>query len=80
MPNYHIVNVSTQGCGPESGYALCEAIELAGPHFGFVVPVNDVVAWFEAAVMKILVLVDARIVILCEVCSQTVLELQSEPK
>jgi hypothetical protein len=75
LPGCRTTNVSTSESGLESRCALCEAIELAGPHFDFVVPVNDVVAWLEAAVMKILVLVDARIVVLREVCSQTGLEL-----
>jgi hypothetical protein len=46
--------------------ALCEAFELAGPHFDFVVPVNDSVAGLEAAEMETAVLVDARIVVLRE--------------
>lgn len=37
--------------------------ELACPHFDWVVIVYDVVAWFEAAMVEVLVLVDARIVI-----------------
>ena len=72
MPGWRTINVRTSETSLDSRCALCEAIELAGPHFGFFVVVNDVVVWFEATVMKILVLVDARIVVVGEVWSQIV--------
>lgn len=52
--------------------ALCETIELASPYFDFVIPVNDIIVWLEAAMMKILDLVDARINVVGEVWLQTV--------
>ena len=66
-----MTNVRTSETSLDSRCALCEAIELAGPHFGFFVIFNDVVVCLEAAVMKMLVLVDSRIVV-GEVWSQTV--------
>jgi len=67
LPGWRTINVRTSETSLDSRCALCEAIELAGPHFGFVVIVNDVVFWLEAAMMKMLVLVDARIVVVGEI-------------
>jgi hypothetical protein len=44
-------------------HILGKTDELAGPHFDCVVIVYDVVAWFQPAMVEVLVLVDARIVI-----------------
>jgi hypothetical protein len=44
-------------------YILGKTDKLAGPHFNCVVIVSDVVVWLEAAMVEVLVLVDARIVV-----------------
>ena len=52
----------SQDVSVEQGGALCKSVKLACPHLGFVVIVDDGVA-----VMKILVVVDAGIVVVGEV-------------
>ena len=52
----------SQDVGVKQGCALCKSVKLAHPHLGFIVIVDNGVA-----VMKILVIVDARIVIVGEV-------------
>jgi hypothetical protein len=42
---------------------------LAGPYLNFVEIVNDIVIWLEAAMMKILFLVDTRIIVVSKVAS-----------
>lgn len=44
-------------------HILGKTNELAGPYFDRIVIVYDVVAWLESAMVEVLVLVDARIVI-----------------
>ena len=66
LPNCLTASISTSEGVLKSRRALCEAIELAVPHFSFVVIVNDVVVWLAAAMMKILVLIDARIIVVGE--------------
>jgi hypothetical protein len=46
---------------------LGKAVELAGPHFDFVVIVHNVVIGFKATVVEILVLIDARIIVIGKV-------------
>ena len=51
---------STSETDLESQCALCKATKLASPHFGLVIPINDVVVWLEVTMMNTLVLVDVR--------------------
>ena len=55
-----MTNASTSESDLESRCALCKATKLGSPHFGLVIPINDVVVWLEATMIKILVLVDVR--------------------
>ena len=52
---------------PNLRCVLCKSIKFACPHFGLVVIVDDGVIGLEAAMMKILVHVDARIVVVGEI-------------
>jgi hypothetical protein len=51
---------------------LGKTVELAGPHLGFVVIVHDGIIRFKTTVVKILVLVNARIVVIGKVWSYIV--------
>jgi hypothetical protein len=51
---------------------LGKTVELAGPHFDFVVIVHDGIIRFKAAVVEVLVLVNARIIVMGKVCSYIV--------
>ena len=65
-----MTDASTSESDLESRCALRKATELAGPYFGLVIPINDVVVWLEGTMMKILVLVDVRVNIVGEVWSK----------
>jgi hypothetical protein len=56
-------NEKVDGIETERRCVLGKTLELAGPHFDCVVIVHDVVIRFEATVVEVLVLVDARIVV-----------------
>jgi len=60
-------NISASESDLENQCVLREAAELAGPDFNLVIIANDGVIGFEAAVMEILGLVDARVVVVGEV-------------
>ena len=47
---------------------LGKTAELTGPHFDRVAIVHDVVAWSEAAMVEVLVLVDSRIDVVGKLC------------
>jgi len=53
---------TTKGC------ILCKTNELTGPDFDRVAIVHDVVARSEAAMVEVLVLVEARIVVVSKLC------------
>ena len=52
---------------PNLRFVLCKSIKLACPYFGLVVIVDDGVVGLEAAMVKILVHVDAGIVVVGEI-------------
>jgi hypothetical protein len=60
------MNIRSQGARSER--VLCKAFELASPHLHLVVIIDDVVVRLEAAMMEILILVDAGVDIMLEGC------------
>jgi hypothetical protein len=56
-------NENADGIGTKRRRVLGKTVELAGPHFDGVGIVHDVVIRFEATMVKVVVLVDARIVV-----------------
>jgi hypothetical protein len=62
-------NEKVDGIETEKICALGKTVELAGPHFNFVIIVHDVVIGFEATVVEVLVLIDARIIVIGKVWS-----------
>ena len=61
MPSYRTIRIEAQDV--ETKQVLGKTLELAGPDFDLIVIVHDVVIRFEAAMVEVLVLVDARIVV-----------------
>ena len=68
MPSWY-VTTSQRGDkrDPNLRFVLCKSIKLACPYFGLVVIVDDGVVGLEAAIVKILVHVDAGIVVVGEI-------------
>ena len=67
MPSWCVTSQRGNKMDPNLRCVLCKSIELACPHLGLVVIVDDGVVRLEAAMVKILVHVDAGIVVVSEI-------------